>query len=220
VLLDVPVDPDAPQAREWLLDELSKAPYQAAKPTALDLLAQQVAKWFGDLFDWLANAGGPGGRATAPVGLVVVLAVVVAIVVVAFLIYGLPRLNRRSGVTGALFGDDDDRDSAAMRGAAERAAADGDYTTAIAELFRAIARGLAERSLVTTFPGTTAREFARRAGTIFPASAAPLAEAARSFDGVRYLDQTGTAAEWDAMLALDGSLRAAKPVLDEAGAPT
>jgi hypothetical protein len=219
VLLDVPVDPDAPQARDWLLEELSKAPYQAAKPTALDLLAQQIAKWFGDLFDWLANSGGVGGRATAPVGLIVVLAVLVAIVVVAFLIYGLPRLNRRSRVTGTLFGDDDDRDSASMRRAAERAAAGGDYTTAIAELFRAIARGLAERSLLTTFPGTTAREFARRAATVFPASAAPLTDAARAFDAVRYLDQTGTVAQWEAMLALDASLRAAKPVLDEAGAP-
>jgi hypothetical protein len=219
VLLDVPVDPDAPQAQQWLLDELSKAPYQAAKPTALDLIAQQIAKWFGDLFDWLADAGGPSGRATAPVGLIVVLIVVAAIIVVAFLIYGLPRLNRRSRVTGTLFGEDDDRDSAAMRRSAERAAAGGDYTTAIAELFRAIARGLAERSLVTTFPGTTAREFARRAATVFPTSAAPLADAARTFDGVRYLDQPGTAAQWEAVLALDVALRGAKPKLDEAAVP-
>ena len=39
-----------------------------------------------------------------------------------------------------------------MRRAAERAAAAGDYTTAIAELFRALARGLAERTVVTTHP--------------------------------------------------------------------
>ena len=41
---DVPVDPDAPEARDWLLDELSKQQYQAAKPTFIDLIAQQILK--------------------------------------------------------------------------------------------------------------------------------------------------------------------------------
>ena len=114
-------------------------------------------------------------------------------------------------MTGTLFGDDENRDAATMRRDAERAAAAGDYTTAIAELFRAIARGLAERTLVTTHPGTTASEFARRGGEVFPETAAALEAAADDFDGVRYLDRVGTAAQWDAMVALDRRLRAARP---------
>jgi len=209
---DVPVDPDAPEAREWLLDELSKQPYQAAKPTFFDLLAQQIVNWLQDVLDWLGGAATAGPRTDAPVWLLAVLIPVVVILVLAFLIYGLPRLNRRSKVTGALFGEDDIRDAVSLRRAAERAAAAGDYSTAIAELFRSIARGLAERTLVSTFPGTTAREFSRRAAVAFPGEAEPLATAALHFDGVRYLDEAGTAEQWDAMVALERRLRTARPV--------
>jgi hypothetical protein len=211
---DVPVDPDAPEAREWLLDELSKQPYQAAKPTFIDLLAQQLLNWFADLLDWLSGASAGGPRTDVPLWLLAVLIPVVVILVLAFLIYGLPRLNRRSSVTGALFGEDDARDAVSLRRAAERAAAAGDYSTAIAELFRSIARGLAERTLVSTFPGTTAREFARRASVAFPGESEPLATAALDFDGVRYLDQPGTAEQWDAMVALERRLRSARAVRD------
>ena len=209
--LDVPVDPDAPEAREWLLDELSKQPYQEAQPTLLDRLAQQILQWLADVIDWLLGNGAAGPRTDVPVWLLAVLIPVVVILLVAFLLYGLPRLNRRSSVTGALFGDDDARDAVSMRRAAERAAAAGDYTTAIAELFRSIARGLAERTLVTTFPGTTAREFARRAAIVFPAEADALAGAALDFDGVRYLDRTGTPEQWAEMVALEQRLRSARP---------
>lgn len=210
-VFDVPVDPDAPDARDWVLDELSKPEYQAAKPTFIDLIAQQIAKWFGDLFDWLSSSGQGSSGVGAPVWLALLIPVVI-LVVIAFLIYGLPRINRRSKVTGALFGEDDIRDAAAMRASAERAASAGDYTTAIAELFRALARGLAERTLVTTHPGTTAGEFARRAATVFPDSRAALITAATDFDGVRYLDRTGTREQWDAMVALEKSVRGARPV--------
>jgi hypothetical protein len=211
---DIPVDPDAPEARDWLIDELSKQPYQAAKPTFFDLLAQQILEWLADALDWLGGASAGGPRTDAPIWLLAVLIPVVVILLLAFLIYGLPKLNRRSKVTGALFGDDDIRDAVSLRRAAERAAAAGDYSTAIAELFRSIARGLAERTLVSTFPGTTAREFSRRASVAFPAEAEPLATAALDFDGVRYLEQPGTAEQWDAMVALERRLRSARPVQD------
>ena len=94
-----------------------------------------------------------------------------AALVVAFLIFGVPRLNRRSRVAGVLFGEDDDRGSADMRRDAAAAASRGDYATAIAELFRALARGLAERTIVTVTPGTTARGFAGRADRFVAARA-------------------------------------------------
>lgn len=207
---DVPVDPDAPEARDWVLDELSKQPYQAAKPTLLDLIAQQILTWFGDLIDFLTSTGGtPGGAGS--LGFLAILIPVAMLVVLAFLIYGIPRLNRRSRVTGALFGADEDRDAATMRRAAERAAAAGDYTMAITELFRALARGLAERTLVTTHPGTTAGEFARRASAVFPDAREALAGAARDFDAVRYLGRDGTREQWDALAGLERRLRTARP---------
>ncbi len=213
---DVPVDPDAPQAHDWLADELSKQPYQAAQPTFIDRLAQQILQWLGDVIDWLNGNGAAGPQTDVPIWLLAVVIPVAVILLVAFLLYGLPRLNRRSSVTGALFGEDDARDAVSMRRAAERAAAAGDYTTAVAELFRSIARGLAERTLVDTFPGTTAREFARRAAAVFPPEADGLAAAALDFDAVRYLDREGTAEQWTAMVALEQRLRTARPVLDTA----
>jgi hypothetical protein len=207
VPLDVPVDPDAPEARQWVVDELSKPEYQQAKPTPLDDLAQRILTWISDALDWLARAGQTDGAGPGPLGFLAVLIPVALLILIAFLIYGVPRLNRRSSVTGALFGEDESRDAAAMRRDAERAAAAGDYTLAIAELFRALARRMAERSLVTTSPGTTASGFARRAAEVFPDAATPLAEAARVFDDVRYLGRTGTREQWDAMAALEGRLR-------------
>lgn len=208
---DIPVDPDAPEARDWLLDELSKTPYQAAKPTLIDQIGQQILQWFGDLLAWLSGTGQAGaGAGAAPLWLALLIPLAI-IGVIAFLVYGVPRLNRRSRVTGALFGEDDARDAAAMRRDAERAAAAGDYASAIAELFRALARGLAERTLVTTSPGTTATEFARRAGSVFPASASELTSSAGDFDGVRYLGHPGSREQWDRMVALERSLRSARP---------
>ncbi|HWM35317.1 MAG TPA: DUF4129 domain-containing protein [Pseudolysinimonas sp.] len=213
---DVPVDPDAPEAREWLADELSKAPYQSAKPTFIDVLAQQIFGWFDDLVDWLSGAGGAPGAGGPPFWILAVLIPVAVIAVLAFLVYGVPRLNRRSRVTGTLFGEDDIRDAAALRRAAQTAADAGDYTTAVAELFRALARSLAERSLVHTDPGTTASAFAGRAATVFPAEADALRAGARDFDAVRYLGHPGTREQWDALRALEARVRSARPALEPA----
>jgi hypothetical protein len=204
---DVPVDPDAPTATDWLITELSKAPYRAAQPTLFDRVAKAISDWFSSLR--LGDVNGP-----PVVGLTVVIALVVGALVVAFLIFGLPRLGRRSRVTGSLFGDDDARTAARIRQDAERAAAAGDYSAAVVEMFRAIARGLAERTIVTTTPGTTARGFAARAGTTFPALAERLVQSAASFDGVRYLDRTGTAEEYSAIAALERDLRTARSSLE------
>ena len=202
---DVPVDPDAPDATEWLISELSKAPYRAAQPTLFDRIAKAVSDWLQSLR--LGSADGP-----PVVGLVTVILIIIAALVVAFLIFGLPRLNRRSRVTGSLFGEDEARSAERIRDDAERAARAGDYSTAVLEMFRAIARGLAERALVTTTPGTTARDFSTRAGATFPYLADRLAESAASFDGVRYLDRHGTPEQYEAITALERDVRAARMV--------
>ena len=202
----VPVDPDAPDATEWLITELSKPEYQAAKPTLFDRIAQAISDWFQSL--QLGSANTPPA-----VALTVIIVIVAAAVVVALLIFGLPRLNRRSRVTGALFGDDDARSAARMRDAAQRAARSGDYSAAVVEMFRAIARGLAERTIVTTTPGTTARGFAESAGRVFPALAGQFADAAASFDGVRYLNRAGSEAQYIAIASLEREIHVAKSTL-------
>jgi len=188
---DVPVDPDGPEARRWLLEELSKAEYQSAHPSPFDQLVTTIQDWINSLIDGLGSVQVPGiGNL---LGLVAV-AIAVVLLVIAFLVFGLPRISRRSSAGGALFAEHETRDAAAMRRDAELAAASGDYSAAIAELFRALACSLDERTLVSTFPGSTASELAMRAGQVFPDAAPRLNTAAASFNGVRYLGATGTSA--------------------------
>lgn len=205
---DLPVDPDADRAREWLSTELGKPPYQAARPTWFDLLAQGFQDWL----DSLRLPDGSGLSLQGIVTLIIVL-VVVALIVVAFVVYGRPRLNRRSKVApGALFGSDDTRSSEELRRSAGRAAAAGDFRLAIEEAFRALARQLAERTVVSTAPGTTAQDFARRAASAFPPAGDELRAGAGLFDGVRYLEQPGSRAEYERIAALDRRLQTERPV--------
>lgn len=203
---DVPVDPDAGPARQWIIEELSKPAYQAAQPNWFDQLSAAFWKWLTSL-----NFGNSGANGII---LLVVIVIIIAAIVAAFLLFGAPRLNRRSAVTGAMFGEEDDRDANAIRAAADAAAARQEWTLAIEELFRSIARGLAERTVVTASPGTTARDFAARAGVSFPPLADRLVAAARAFDEVRYLGHDGTEAAFRDVAGLESELRAARPVLE------
>jgi hypothetical protein len=201
----VPVDPDAETAREWLLSELGKPPYQAARPSWFDRVAQGIG-------DWLDSLRVPDGAGISGLVPLIVVLVVVALIVVAFVVFGRPRLNRRSRIEpGALFGADDTRSAAELRASAARAASQGDYTLAVEEAFRALARALAERTVVLTAPGTTARDFAGRAAQAFPARGAELAAAAALFDEVRYLGAAGSRVQYDQISALDRQLQGDRP---------
>ena len=205
----MPVEPDGDQGRQLLTDELSKQVYQAAKPTPFDLVSQAISEWFQQL---LANAG----QAQGAVGLVIVLILITGLIVAAFFIFGRPRLARRSRVAAELFGADDTRGSTELRRSAELAASAGDYTRAIEELYRAVARNLAERTILDVTPGTTAQGFARRAGVPFPTDAGRLATSATDFDDVRYLGRTGTREQYDRLVRLERDLRTARPASLEA----
>jgi hypothetical protein len=200
-----PLTPDADDARRDVLRELTKPEYVAAQPSWLDRAAQ--AFW-----DWLGSIRFGGTEGAPAVALIVLLAVVVVVVVVVLLVYGVPRLNRRSTRAPVLFGDDDARDSETMRTAARAAAARGDLTLAVAEAFRAIARGLDERGDVAVSPGTTANDVARRAGDVFPDLRGGFADAAAAFDGVRYLDRPGTDEAYRAVVDLDRRVTASRRV--------
>lgn len=206
----VPVEPDGDEGRRLLSDELAKPTYQEAKPTLFDLIAKAIGDWLASLFE------GAGG-ATGAVGLAILIGIVVALVVVAFLVFGRPRLERRRSAPHALFGEDDTRDAAELTRSAEAAARGGDYTTAIAEMFRALARQLSERTLVDVTPGTTAGGFARSASIVFPDAASRLHAASSSFDGVRYLGRPGAADDYERMAALRRELASARPALEPIG---
>ncbi len=204
---DIPVDPSSPEAQDWIRQELAKPEYQAAKPTWFDLASKAVGDWLGSLFQ------GPAGDA-GPVLLIAVVLVVAGVIVAAFFIFGRPRVNRRTAASRrALFGSDDTRTAAELRASAAAAASGGDWVLAIEEQFRAVAVSLDERTLVTLSPGTTATEFAARAGFVVPAEAEALRTAARAFDEVRYLGRAGTESGYQLLVALDQRLQSLRPAL-------
>jgi hypothetical protein len=208
-----PLTPTVAAAREQLQNELSKPQYQAARPTLFDILWKDIVDWFESL---TSPPAGTGLGISQSLILTVVAVIVIAGLIVGFVLFGVPRLNRRSRISGSLFGLDDDRDAAALRRAAEQAAAARDYALAIEEEFRAIARGLSQRGVVTTFPGTTAHGFAGLAAVTFPESAGSLERAATLFDGVRYLGEVGTEKDWIVLRTLESTLRETKPRLETA----
>lgn len=202
---DVPVDPDAPDARKLLIDELAKPEYAAARPTLIDRIAQAIQ-------DWLDSFRAPEDGSVPDLFPLVVTVLIVGLIVAAFIVFGRPRLQRKSRAAGALFSDSlDARSAAELRASAHAAAASGDFVVAIEEMFRAVARQLAERTVVSVTPGTTAQEFAARAGRAFPDHVDRFASGARAFDGVRYLDRPGTREAFDEVAALDRDISAARP---------
>jgi hypothetical protein len=202
--LDIPVDPSSPEAQEWLREELARPEYQAAKPTWFDVASKAVQDWLASLFQ------GPG-RDAGPVLLLVVVLIVAGLIVIAFFVFGRPRVNRRSSLArGSLFGDAGARTAAELREAAERAARAGDWVTAVEEQFRAIAAALDERTFVRVTPGTTATEFAQQAAAAFGEEREALRDAARAFDAVRYLDRPGTESAYQQLVALDQRLQRAR----------
>ncbi|ALJ21280.1 DUF4129 domain-containing protein [Microbacterium sp. No. 7] len=205
-----PLIPGGDEAREWAERELADPIYQAAEPSAFDRLAQAVFRFFADLLSGL-NPGSLGPwLSTLVVGVVVVL------LVVAILIWGLPRLTARSAGRAALFDDGDTLTAAELRRAAEAAAAGGDWGGATVLRTRAVARSLAERTIVEIEPGATVHRFAAAATAAFPGEHAALNAIADDFDDVRYLERPGTADAYARVAELDARLQAATPVLDEA----
>ncbi|HEY1530156.1 MAG TPA: DUF4129 domain-containing protein [Galbitalea sp.] len=203
--LEPPVTPDGPTAQSWLLAELAKSEYAPSRPTWFDQLATAIRNWFDSLS--APSLGGIPG-----LGPLVIVIVVVVVLLVAFLVFGLPRINRRSRVAGELFGEDDQRTAARILADARAAAAAGDFSLAVVEGMRASARVLSERTLLTMYPGTTAHSFSRQAALLFPGHVALLEQTATVFDRVRYLDQPGTSAEWQDAERLASELRTALPV--------
>lgn len=204
---EIPLDPDADEARRLLLEELSRPDYQAAEPSWFDL----VSKAF---FDWIASLLSGSGAAADALLWVFVVGALVVVVAVLLLTVGVPRFRRRSEIAGELFGAEETRSSRELEAAAERAAGGEDWNLAIEERFRALARLLEERTLVRTDPGMTAHGFALRAARPFPSFASRLHAASELFDRVRYLGGSGTRAQYEELSELARTLRSTRPDLE------
>ncbi|NYF15878.1 hypothetical protein HDC37_000690 [Microbacterium sp. AK009] len=206
MLVATPVTPDGDEAREWAERELSNPVYAEAEPTAFDRIARAIGEFLGGLF--ATDVSGGLGSAVALIAAIAV----AALIIVAVLVWGLPRARRRAAAPVAtLFGDSEERTADDLRRAAASAADAAQWDEALILRFRALARGLAERGVVTTPPGATVHAFARSAGRVFPSAAAELEAGASAFDDVRYLRRPGSRDDYARLRRLDEQLIAARP---------
>ena len=210
VLADVPVEPDAETARTWLRAELAD-PIYTERP---DLLAQ-ILDWILDQLSAAEDAiSGVDPRAAA---LVVALVVLVG-VGVALLIAGPVRRSRRARQSAEVFGDDT-RSAAELRSAADAAAAQGRWTDAVLDRFRAVLRSLEDRVVLEPRPGRTAHEAAEVAGARLPTVGDDLRQAAVLFDDVCYGDAEASAQDDAWLRTLDARVAAARPARPEGTDP-
>lgn len=175
-LTDVPVDPDRQEARRLLIEELSRKEYQDARPS----LIERALEWIQEKFAELQ----PGFD--SPVQITVLILAVLLVAAAAFAIWrsgGIRRQSRRKAVAVLPHYV---TTAADHRASADKHADAGQWADAVLERFRAVARELAERTLVPASPGATAAEVARDGGAALPELAGDLRTAARHFDDVCY----------------------------------
>lgn len=194
----IPVDIDRDAAHDAAQNELGKPIYPS------ESLWDRITGWFSELLYRIMVEGSqvPGGWFTITV-LIVLLTI--AVVVAVRVAMRTMRTNRRADV--ALFGTSE-MSAAQHRGAAEQAAAQGDWASAIRHRLRAVARHLEETAVLHPVPGRTATELARDAGAVVPGLAGELRRAAETFNDVTYGEQPGSAVQYRAVADLDDHLRA------------
>lgn len=206
VLATIPVTPDPDEARDWAEKELSRGVYEASQPTLIDRIAGAIVDFFRSLT--LSDVQTPWN----PLVVIIAFVVIAALVVAGLLIWGRPRLaHRQRERSSLLFGEDDRRAASELRADAEAHAAAGRWDEAIADRFRALARGLEERDIIEPLPGTTARTLAQTATEFFPAHVDALHSGARSFDDVRYLRRPGTEPMYAEVAAVDEAIAGTRP---------
>lgn len=188
------------EARELAREELRDQVYDRDEP-----LSQRIVEWLidrlNDLFD------GVGGAVSTPPGLAVVIAAVVIAAAVIILRSG-PLAVRSARAKRSVFGAErvGARD---YRDRAEAAAADGNWSRAVVERFRAIVATAEERGVIDERPGRTADEAARDTGAQLHHLATRLTSAAQVFDAIRYGDQHGDRDAYTAMCDLDDAVTSA-----------
>lgn len=194
----VPVDIGRDEARERAARELSTPAYAEESSSWVRRALEWAWQRFLDLAEFAG--GGTFGR--------VVIAVVAALLVIAVVVMvrrARPDAGRHHD-DAAIFGDR--RLTAAQyRVAADTAAAADDWSTAVVELFRAVAAGLEERGVVESRPGRTADELARAAGSAMPPLRDDLGAATAIFDGVRYGGRNADADDYHLLQRLDTAVR-------------
>ncbi len=197
-----PVLPGAEEARRWAAEELAKSEYRDAEPGWLESLWRSF-------LDWLLSLDGPSGEA-GPVPSPVI-GIVIAVVIAIAVILARPRLNPKARQNKEVFEPDTELTASDYRQRAEASAAAGKWADAVVNRFRALVRSAEDRTVLDPQPGRTADEVVLALSIPFPAEAARLDQAARTFDAVRYGNWMAGSFDYQAIAALDQDLEASRP---------
>lgn len=201
---DVPVQPDADQARRWLEDELALPAYHV-EPTLIERFLTWAREQIAHLQDLISQIDGRSASVS-------VVAVVLVVAAVALLVAGPVRRARGGRRASHEVLADDTRTAAQLRAAADAHAAAGRWGPAVLDRFRAILRSLEERVVLDERPGRTADEAAAAASARFPGLAGELGAAGALFDEVCYGDVVPTADDDRRLRELDAALTRTRPV--------
>jgi len=188
------------RGQELARRELARSIY---RPSLVARIWHDITHWFGSLLSTSA-AGAPSLW-----GLLLLAVAVAAVVAVVAYWLGPTRLSKRA--SDRAVADSAPRSAREHRDAADQLAASGNFSGAIIERIRAIVVDLEARDILVRRPARTAMELAAEGGGAFPAEAAELTRAARSFDDVRYGGRQGSDSAYRRVRDLDVRLAAATP---------
>jgi hypothetical protein len=195
---------NGPAARGLARRELAKPVYHQGV-SFTDRVVQKIISFFGRLIHQ-ANANVPGGW-WALVALGALAVILIGAVLARLGPISLAHRARAAALRGG--GTATARDH---RVRAQELAAGGDWSGAIRETLRAIARDLEERAILSPRAGRTADELAVEAGRALPEHGGELRSAARIFDDVCYGQRPGTPDGYARLRDLDAAVRVARPL--------
>lgn len=192
---EIPLTPDQGEARDWLLEELSKGVYGE--------ISGPIVSFVSDLIDGFFRLLSWRGEGTPPISLILTILAIIAIaaLIVVLILHPIRLAKRRSR---SVF--EEETSAPQVRASFDEAVASQDWNLAYVWAYRLMVLGLDDHDVVSSTPGLTAREAADAATHVAPGLAPQLSTYAETFDKVRYGHSTITREEVD-------SLRSFTPIL-------
>ena len=185
---EIPLTPDQGEARDWLLEELSKGVYGE--------ISGPIVSFVSDLIDGFFRLLSWRGEGTPPISLILTILAIIAIaaLIVVLILHPIRLAKRRSR---SVF--EEETSTPQVRASFDEAVASQDWNLAFVWAYRLMVLGLDDHDVVSSTPGLTAREAADAATRVAPGLAPQLSTYAETFDKVRYGHSTITREEVDAL---------------------
>lgn len=185
---EIPLTPDQGEARDWLLEELSKGVYGE--------ISGPIVSFVSDLIDGFFRLLSWRGEGTPPISLILTILAIIAIaaLIIVLILHPIRLAKHRSG---SVF--EEETSTPQVRASFDEAVASQDWNLAYVWAYRLMVLGLDDHDVVSSTPGLTAREAADAATRVAPGLAPQLSTYAETFDKVRYGHSTITREEVDAL---------------------